>query len=143
MGADDDTNEAPAPGAAPGGARCGCRVLVVDDSPMVAELFAELLQELGHEVRVAHDGLFALEQANGFVPHVVFSDISMPGMSGYELARRLRTLPALARTVLVAMTGYSQEADRRAALEAGFHRHLVKPADIASLEEVFASVAWD
>ena len=101
---------------------------------------AMLLQESGHEVRTAHDGPTALEAALDYRPDVVLLDIGLPGLNGYEVAKRLRQQPALQNVVLVAMTGYGQETDRQRSQEAGFDHHLVKPVDHKQLSEVLATV---
>jgi CheY-like chemotaxis protein len=103
------------------------RVLVVDDNPVVAELLAEALVEEGHEVRTVGDGPSALQLVETFVPDIAFLDIGLPAMDGYELAGLLRRVPSLARTSLVAITGYAQEDDRQRALASGFGEHLTKP----------------
>jgi PAS domain S-box-containing protein len=121
--------------------RAAQRVLVVEDSVPVAEIFAMILREMGHEVEVATSGEAALELIGGSQPQVVFSDISMPRMSGHDLARALREQPGRDGLVLVAMTGYGQPEDRDRALEAGFDFHLVKPADRNRLESLFAEIA--
>jgi two-component system CheB/CheR fusion protein len=105
------------------------RILVVDDNRDAVESLAMLLRLDGHEVRVAHDGPRALEAAAAFAPQVVLLDIGMPGMSGYEVARRLRADGGPACPLLVAMTGYGQDEDRRRSREAGFDHHLVKPVE--------------
>jgi CheY-like chemotaxis protein len=102
--------------------------LVVDDNVDSAETMAELVRIWGHDVRVAHDGPAALEQARSYRPHVVLLDVGLPGMDGYELARRLRA-EGLAGDLLVSITGYGQEEDRRRAHDAGFDHHLTKPVD--------------
>ncbi len=125
---------APVPGPEPPGQRPPAgrgrplRILVVDDNDDAAQSLAMLLGMEGHLVRTAADGTQALEAAPPFRPEVVFLDIGLPGMSGYEVARRLREMPGLGKFLLVAMTGYGQEQDRRRSLEAGFDCHLVKPA---------------
>jgi PAS domain S-box-containing protein len=112
------------------------RILVVDDNRDGAESFALMLGLDGHDVCVAHDGPAALQLAPNHRPDVAFLDIGMPGMDGYELCRRLRALPAFAQVLLVALTGWGQEADRRRSSEAGFDRHLVKPVDPQSLRRL-------
>jgi CheY-like chemotaxis protein len=116
----------------------GRRILVVDDNQDSANSLGLLAQIMGHEVRTAYDGPSALSLAAAFVPDVVLLDVGMPGMDGYEVARRLRQLPALASTVLVAQTGWGQEGDLRRAKEAGFDHHLVKPLDMKDLQKVLA-----
>ena len=117
------------------------RVLVVDDSITTAESMAALLQLKGHDARVAGDGPNALEIAAGFHPEVVLLDIGMPGMNGYQVAKQLRQLPGLEQTLLVALTGYGQEEDHRCSREAGFHHHLVKPANLSVVEALLVSAA--
>jgi two-component system CheB/CheR fusion protein len=116
------------------------RILVVDDNQDVAQSLAMLLEMLGHELGVAHDGPGALETAERMRPEVVLMDISLPGMDGYEVARRMRQLPASDGALLVALTGWAQEDDRRRSAEAGFDKHLVKPVDLTTLQELLASV---
>jgi len=103
------------------------RVLVVDDNIDAATTLGDLLRAQGHEVWVVHDGLAALSVAGEHRPEIVFLDIGLPGMDGYEVARCLRAASPHPAT-LVALTGYGQEADRRRAAEAGFTQHLIKPA---------------
>jgi PAS domain S-box-containing protein len=121
--------------AAPGAGATGPRVLVVDDNEDGAEVLTLTLTHLGYETRVAHDAPTALQVAAEFLPEIAVVDIGLPVMDGYELASRLRDTPGLEGMRLIALTGYSQESDRRKAQEAGFHRHLVKPTDIEALEE--------
>jgi PAS domain S-box-containing protein len=116
------------------------RVLVVDDNEDAAESLAMLLRLEGQEVRVAFNGPAALQVAREFRPQVAFLDIGMPGMDGYELARRMRSLPLLKGVVLVAQTGWGQEDDRRRSQQAGFHEHLVKPTDPAALRSLLVSL---
>ena len=99
-----------------------------------------LLEQVGAEVRVAHDGPEALEAFELCRPRLVLLDIGMPGMDGYEVARRLRALPSGASAALVALTGWGQEEDRRRTREAGFDHHLVKPADFNTLQSLIASI---
>lgn len=111
------------------------RVLVVDDNVDAADMLAEAIRALGHDVRLAHDGPSAINVAESFAPEVVFLDIGLPGMDGYEVALRLRR-PPLAPMTLVALTGYGRDADKLRAREAGFDRHLVKPVDIDVVEKI-------
>ncbi len=117
------------------------RVLVVDDNLDAANSLARLLDRLyGQEVRVSYDGPSALEVASDYRPDVVLLDIGMPGMDGHEVARQLRSRPEFERTLLVALTGWGQDTDRRKSREAGFDRHLVKPVDPAELRSLLASI---
>ena len=113
------------------------RVLLADDNVDFVTTLAMLLSAGGHEVRVAHDGAQALEVAREFRPEFAFLDIGMPKVNGYEVARRMRD--EAARCVLVAVTGWGQEDDRRRARDAGFDRHLVKPVDPDQIEAILSS----
>jgi two-component system CheB/CheR fusion protein len=115
------------------------RILVVDDNVDAANSLAKYLTRLhGQDVRVAHDGPSALNEAEEFRPEVVVLDIGMPGMDGYEVARQLRSRPETQGASLVAMTGWGQEGDLRRSREAGFDRHLVKPVDPEDLLALLA-----
>jgi signal transduction histidine kinase/CheY-like chemotaxis protein len=115
------------------------RLLIVDDNVDSAESLAELLGLTGHEVRTAHDGPAALIEARSFLPEVILLDIGLPRMNGYEVARRMREIPELRTAILMAMTGYGQEEDRRKSQEAGFDHHLVKPVDLSDLDRLLTS----
>jgi len=113
------------------------RVLVVDDNVDAALGLGELLRLVGHEVEVVHNAGQALRSARRFQPEIALIDIGLPDMDGYELARRLRAqLPVEAGLQLVAVTGYGLERDRQRSAEAGFTAHLVKPIELAMLEEL-------
>jgi CheY-like chemotaxis protein len=116
----------------------GRRVLVVDDQVDTVQSLAELLEIWGHQVRVGFDGPTAVELALDYRPEVVLLDIGLPLMNGYEVARRLRQ-EAGQEMMLVAMTGYGQEEDRRRAMEAGFDLHMTKPVDLGVLRGLLAS----
>jgi signal transduction histidine kinase len=120
--------EAVASPAAPGGVRR--RILVVDDNRDAAESLSEALESEGHEVRVAFDGASAVALGQEYRPSVVFLDIGLPVMDGYEVARKLRALDNGYRPLLVAISGYGQPSDRQRAIEAGFDQHLVKPVSV-------------
>jgi len=109
------------------------KVLVVDDNVDGAKVLARLLKASGHRVEVVHDGLHALEVARTSTPEVVLLDIGLPELDGYDVARRMRRLKGLEHVMLVALTGYGQEADRVRASAAGFDHHLVKPVDPATV----------
>ncbi len=118
---------------------CGARrVLVVDDNESAADMLAAVVEMLGHEVRTALDGARAIEVAASFRPEVIIMDLGMPTMSGYEAARRIRSEPWGAGIVMVALTGWGQEEHRIRTKEAGFDRHLVKPATAETLERLLA-----
>jgi two-component system CheB/CheR fusion protein len=109
------------------------RVLVVDDNEDAAEMLALVLRKHGHTVELAFNGEDALELAAVSHPEVVLLDIGLPGIDGYEVARRLRASPSAVRPVLVAVSGYGQPADRLRSREAGFDHHLVKPVAMERL----------
>jgi CheY-like chemotaxis protein len=117
------------------------RLLVVDDNMDAANSLAMLLRLKGHHVRTAHDGPAALEATQSHRPDLVFLDIGMPGMDGYEVARRLRNNRDLQHTVLAALTGWGQQDDRRRSADAGFDHHLVKPVDSSTIDELLTQVA--
>jgi len=111
------------------------RILIVDDNTDSANSMAILQSRRGHVTRTASSGLEALRLAAEFLPEVVLLDIGLPGMDGFEVARRLRAMPALKSAVLIAMTGYASPEDRVTATQAGFDAHLVKPVDLEFLRE--------
>jgi len=117
------------------------RILVVDDNRDVAESTAMLLRQDGHEVHAVYDGAEAIQRASEQPPAVVLLDIGMPGLDGYEVARRMRARPELADTWLVALTGWGLEQDRRRSKEAGFDHHLVKPVAAPALKELLRMCA--
>ncbi len=118
------------------------RVLVVDDNVDAAVSLVKVLTRLyGQDVRIAHDGPTALDVARTFQPDVVLLDLGLPGMDGYEVARRLRSEPAGASLLIVAVTGWGQDADRKRTREAGFDHHLVKPVDPDVLHDILADSA--
>ena len=131
-----DPARAPARRVAPAASR---RVLVVDDVEASANTLALMLKGLGHDARAVYDGVSALGAAERMRPDLAFVDIAMPGMDGYDVARGLRAL--LGRgPVLVALTGYGQDEDRRRAIAAGFDHHLVKPTSLEALHEILVTV---
>jgi len=109
------------------------RILIVDDNIDNAELLAIALSLQGHTIQVAHDGLEGLEAVQSFLPDIAILDIGLPAMDGYELARRIRQLPALKEIRLLALSGYGQPEDRERSLKSGFDLHLVKPVDFVDL----------
>jgi CheY-like chemotaxis protein len=114
------------------------RVMVVDDNLDSARSLALLLKKLGAQVQVAHDGPSALDLLAQYHPTVVLLDIGMPGMDGYEVARRIRSQPNGDQFLLIALTGWGQEDDRQRSRQAGFDHHLLKPADLSALKAIVA-----
>jgi CheY-like chemotaxis protein len=110
---------------------------VIDDNVSAAVAMQRLVRALGGECRVAYDGVSGLEQVLDFAPDLIFLDIGMPGIDGYETCRRIRRAIGPG-AMLVAMTGWGQERDKQAALRAGFDMHLTKPADPAVLESLLS-----
>jgi CheY-like chemotaxis protein len=102
-----------------------------------------LLRLLGAEVFVAHSGPEALEQVQRYQPAVVLLDLGMPGMDGYQVARRIRQLPGSRDMTLIALTGWGQEADRRDSAVVGFDHHLTKPAEVKDLEALLERAGWE
>jgi CheY-like chemotaxis protein len=115
------------------------RVLVVDDEIDTAETLAEVLATLGHQARTVPDGEHAVAAAIDFAPDVVLLDLGLPGMDGYEVARRLRAEPRTQSVRIIAVTGYGQDVDRKNTERAGFDQHVVKPIKMATLEKLLAS----
>ena len=116
----------------------GRRILIVDDNEDAAESIARYLELEGHQVKTVGDGIQALACAPVFAPQIVVLDIGLPGLSGYDVARRLREMPVTASALLVALTGYGQKDDQLRATEAGFDHHFVKPTDPRKLVELIA-----
>ena len=117
----------------------GRRIIVVDDNEDAAWLLAEALRLLGHDVRVAHDGIAALELARGWPPEIALLDIGLPGMNGFELCRELGKL--ITRPHCIAVSGYGQPKDRAQAREAGFDAHFVKPVDLRDVQAAIDALA--
>jgi CheY-like chemotaxis protein len=115
------------------------RVLVVDDNVDAANSIATVLQLFGHNVHCVYDGPSALSAADEFRPEIIVLDIGLPGMDGYEVARRLRDRAAFQGTPIVAVTGYGQDEDRARSREAGFNEHLAKPVDPEALHKLIVA----
>jgi CheY-like chemotaxis protein len=116
------------------------RVLVADDNIDAAETLGMLLRLAGQEVVVAHGGVAAIEQALAHVPEIVVLDIGMPDVDGYEVCRRLRQEPSTQNALLIAVTGWGQDADRTRSHDAGFDHHFVKPVEWSTLEKLLAGL---
>jgi CheY-like chemotaxis protein len=114
------------------------RILVVDDHQDSTDSLALFLRLRGHEVRTAHDGPGALEEIERYRPDVVFLDLGLPGMSGYDVARRVRMMNGQGALRLVALTGYGTDADRQKTRDAGFDVHLAKPVDPRAVDTLLA-----
>lgn len=132
----ETSGAAPAPAPTPRRAQ----LLVVEDHPDVAEGMVTLLELLGHDVRLASDGEAALSLAHARPPEAMLIDIGLPGMDGYEVARRLRADPALTGVLLIALTGYGRLEDKQRAFAAGFDHHLTKPVELQQLNALLASL---
>jgi DNA-binding response OmpR family regulator len=109
------------------------RILIVDDNKDAADSMALLVETAGHRVRTAYDGQEALDLASAFAPDVLLLDLGVPGLNGFEIARRIRRQPWGKTVSLIALTGWGQEQDRRRTAEAGFDAHLIKPVGTADL----------
>ena len=116
------------------------RILVVDDNVDAAHTLSLLLKATGHQVQAVHDGPTALAVARQYRPNLILLDIGLPGMNGFEVAKKVRQELELGKVVLVAMTGYGQESDKLRSHEAGFDHHLVKPADFTEVKQILATV---
>jgi len=112
------------------------RLLLIDDNVDAVESLAMLLTAEGHQVRTAYEGESALALAEDFHPDLVILDIGLPGMDGYEVARKIRARPQIGSPTLVALTGYGQQEDRKRARAAGFDHHFIKPADVHALQKL-------
>jgi CheY-like chemotaxis protein len=116
------------------------RILVVDDNRDAVESMATMLRLLGSEVHTAHDGIEAVEKAEAVRPDVVLMDVGMPRLNGYEATRRIRAQSWGGRMIVIAVTGWGQESDRRKSREAGCDHHLVKPVDSMQLQQLIAEL---
>jgi CheY-like chemotaxis protein len=115
------------------------RILLADDNVDFVNSIGALLTAMGHSVVITHNGADALAAAKRFCPDYAFLDIGLPQMSGYDLARGIRSLSCGAMTVMIAVTGWGQEKDRQLAFEAGFDHHMVKPVRFEQIEEILGN----
>jgi PAS domain S-box-containing protein len=116
------------------------RILVADDLVDIAEILAMVFESMGHQVSVAHDGEAALELGSTFLPDVVFLDLGMPRMDGFETCRRIRQTPWGKHVTMIAQTGWGHEEDRQRSLDAGFDHHIVKPIDPGELAALLSTI---
>ncbi len=138
------THTAPAPSAAPMASMAApkvLKILVVDDTPEVAQTIGWMLEEMGYDYRLLHDGNDALQGARDYQPDAILLDIGLPGMNGYEICRALRQLPDFASVAIIAQTGWGQEKDKEKVAEAGFDYHLIKPTGFQALENLISEIA--
>ena len=112
------------------------RILIIEDNRDAADTLGEILRLLGHEVRIAYSGLAGLHVASEWLPTVVVSDIGLPELDGFEVARELRGHKETAGAKLIALTAYGTEEYRRLAAQAGFDEYITKPADLGALEDI-------
>jgi CheY-like chemotaxis protein len=112
------------------------RILIADDNIDSATTLGQLLEMLGNDVSIAHDGLQAVEEAERFRPDIILLDIGMPKLNGYDACGRIRKQPWSKNALLVALTGWGQDDDKRRSREAGFDVHLVKPVDFGALKKL-------
>ena len=112
------------------------RILIVDENVDAARILGVLCGETGHECTFAYDGVAALEAARRLQPDVILLDLGLPRMDGFEVARQLRTDPAFRDVLIIAVTGFASEEDRKRSREVGIDHHLVKPADPAFIESL-------
>jgi signal transduction histidine kinase len=127
---------APAPARLSDVPRINCRVLIIDDNRDAAHTLAMLVQELGGETEIAHDSASGLQAVEDAVPDVVFLDIGLPGIDGYEACRQIRRRPAKKPVAIIAVTGWGQPQDKQRALDAGFDAHLTKPVELEALARI-------
>lgn len=113
-----------------------CRILVADDNPDAASALGMLLELMGNEVRLAHDGMEAVKVAATFLPDIIILDIDMPRLNGYDTCSRIRTQPSNTSVVIVALTGWTQQEMKQRSQQAGFDFHLIKPVELATLQEL-------
>ncbi|MDC7677678.1 response regulator [Asticcacaulis machinosus] len=116
-------------------------ILIVEDNEALAQTTGWIVEMFGHDYRFSHDAGSAIATAADYKPHVIIMDIGLPGMSGYDLCRQMRADPALSQTIFIAQTGRSEPEHRQMAEDAGFHHHIVKPANIEKLQALLDDIA--
>jgi CheY-like chemotaxis protein len=123
----------------PAAPKSSLRILIVDDNRDAADSLVMLLRLMGNDTRTAYDGQEGVEAAEEFRPDVILLDIGLPKLNGYEACRRIREQPWGKKAILIAVTGWGQEEDRRRSREAGFNHHMVKPVDPQELMKLLTS----
>jgi CheY-like chemotaxis protein len=121
--------------------KAALKVLIVDDNVDVAQTIGWMMETIGHDYRMVHEGKLAVQTAQDYRPDAILLDIGMPGMDGYAVCRALREQPLFDDTVIIAQTGWGQTQARATPGESGFNHHLVKPVTMDRLEELLADVA--
>ncbi len=116
------------------------RILVIDDNENCAKVMMWTIETFGHTCKMAHDGVSAIALAESFLPDIVFSDIGLPGMNGYDICKAMRNIPALKNTIFVAQTGWGQREHMDRSKAAGFDYHLVKPVSIDALKNILLTM---
>jgi CheY-like chemotaxis protein len=117
------------------------RMVIIEDNVIAARSTQMLLNELGHQTEIAHNGIEGIAVVEQFQPQVVLCDLGLPGIDGYQVARRLRQCAELSEIRLISTSGYGQEEDKQRALAAGFDAHLVKPIDFRELQRLLSELA--
>lgn len=116
------------------------RILIVDDSQDSAMTLGWLVEMMDADYRLAHSGDEAIKTAGEYIPDLVLMDIGLPGMSGYDVCKKMKEMPELSNTIFAAQTGWGEEQHRRASKEAGFDHHLIKPVSIDNLQDLLTSI---
>jgi CheY-like chemotaxis protein len=121
----------------------GLRILIVEDNEALAQTTGWMIEMIGHDYKLAHNGPDAIDLARTYRPDVVMMDIGLPGMNGYDLCAAMKQEPHLKNTIFIAQTGWGQDEHRQRAKEAGFDHHLVKPVYLELLQETLGKIEKD
>ena len=117
------------------------RIILIEDNLGFSEILCDIFKELGHEATAVHSGIDGLEKAKEYLPEIIFCDIGLPDLDGYEVARRIRKDDTLKKVIMVALSGYAGTDDIKLAMEAGFDQHIAKPVEIEVLNKILAKVS--
>lgn len=117
------------------------RILLVEDNLVFSEILCDIFKELGHEATAVHNGIDGVEKAKEYLPEIIFCDIGLPDLDGYEVARRIRKEDTLKKMIMIALSGYAGTDDIKRAMEAGFDQHIAKPVEIEALNKILAKVS--